>query len=48
MDRRIAESVDAELKITMMNKKGNVVFTDSTKIAGLEMVGDYMKLQESL
>jgi hypothetical protein len=48
MDRRIAESIDAELKISMWDKKGNLVFTDSTKIAGLEMVGDYMKLQDLL
>lgn len=45
MDRRIAESIDATLKITMMDKKGVVIFKDSTNIAGLEMVGDYHKLQ---
>ena len=48
MDRRISESIDAMIKITMMDKKGNVIFMDSTNIAGLEMVGDYHKLQESL
>ncbi|MDA3912223.1 MAG: tocopherol cyclase family protein [Bacteroidales bacterium] len=48
MDRRIAESIDAELKISMWDKKGNLVFTDSTNVAGLEMVGDYMKLQDLL
>ena len=48
MDRRIAESIDAILKITMMDKKGTVIFMDSTNIAGLEMVGDYYKLQELL
>lgn len=48
MDRRIAESIDAIIKITMMDKKGNVIFMDSTNIAGLEMVGDYHKLQELL
>lgn len=41
MDRRIAESIDARLKITMLDKKGNVVLTDSTNISGLELVGDY-------
>jgi hypothetical protein len=45
MDRRIPESIDAILKITMLDKKGNVVFTDSSNITGLEMVGDYRKLQ---
>ena len=46
MDRRISESIDAILKITMMDKKGNIIFMDSTNIAGLDMVGDYHKLQE--
>lgn len=46
MDRRISESIDAILKITMMDKKGNIIFMDSTNIAGLDMVGDYHKLLE--
>ncbi|WP_462281113.1 tocopherol cyclase family protein [Salinivirga cyanobacteriivorans] len=45
MDRRIPESIDATLKITMLDKKGNIVFVDSTNITGLEMVGDYKQLQ---
>lgn len=45
MDRRIPESIDATLKITLLDKKGNVVLRDSTDITGLEMVGDYMNLQ---
>ncbi|MFO7864941.1 MAG: tocopherol cyclase family protein [Salinivirgaceae bacterium] len=45
MDRRISESIDAVLKITMLDRKGNVVFVDSSTITGLEMVGDYKKLQ---
>ncbi|MBN1926380.1 MAG: hypothetical protein JW798_11145 [Prolixibacteraceae bacterium] len=45
MDRRIPESIDATIKITMLDKKGNVVMKDSTNIAGLEMVGDYFSLQ---
>lgn len=45
MDRRIPESIDATLNITMLDKKGHAVFTDSTNITGLEMVGDYKKLQ---
>lgn len=45
MDRRIPESIDARVKITMLNKDGEPIFTDSTNIAGLEMVGDYHNLQ---
>jgi hypothetical protein len=45
MDRRIAESINAELKIILLDKKGKTIFVDSTKIAGLEMVGDFEKLQ---
>ena len=45
MDRRIPESIDAMLKIIMLDKKGNIVSVDSSNITGLEMVGDYKKLQ---
>lgn len=45
MDRRIPESIDAFLKISVLDKKGNIVLKDSTNITGLEMVGDYEKLQ---
>lgn len=48
MDRRIAESIDAVVKITMFDDDGDIVFSDSTSIAGLEMVGDYEKLPASL
>lgn len=48
MDRRIPESIDAKLKITIMDKKGTIIFMDSTDITGLEMVGDYYKFQELL
>lgn len=48
MDRRIPESIDAQIIITMLDNKGQVVFNDSTNIAGLEMVGDYHKLQDLL
>lgn len=41
MDRRIPESIDAAINITMLDKEGNIVFQDSTNIAGLEMVGDF-------
>jgi tocopherol cyclase len=45
MDRRIPESIDALIKITMTDQNDHVVFIDSTNIAGLEMVGDFKKLQ---
>jgi hypothetical protein len=45
MDRRIAESIDATLLISMLDKKGNILFQNSTNITGLEMVGDFNKLQ---
>ncbi len=44
MDRRISESVDANLKLTVADKNGNVIFKDSTTIAGLEIVGDVNKV----
>tara|TARA_B100000809_G_C15112784_1_gene521249 strand:- start:612 stop:1673 length:1062 start_codon:yes stop_codon:yes gene_type:complete len=47
MDRRISESVDAELNLTVLDKKGNVIFKDSTSIAGLETVGDIKSLTSS-
>ncbi len=40
MDRRIAESIDAKLHLTVLDKNGIVIFSDSTSISGLEMVGD--------
>ncbi len=40
MDRRIAESIDARLKMTILNESGEVIYRDSSKITGLEMVGD--------
>jgi tocopherol cyclase len=45
MDRRIPESIDATLKITMKDKKDQIVFIDSTNIAGLEMVGDFKNFE---
>jgi len=40
MDRRIPESIDARLKLTIKDKQGITVFNDSTTIAGLEIVGN--------
>ncbi|MBN1949729.1 MAG: hypothetical protein JW801_00905 [Bacteroidales bacterium] len=45
MDRRIPESIDACIKITMLDKKGEIILKDSTNIAGLELVGDFKNLQ---
>lgn len=45
MDRRIPESIDAEVKVTLLNRKGDVVVSDSSSVTGLEMVGDYRRLQ---
>ena len=44
MDRRIAESVDAKLKLTIMDKHGDVIFQEDTSIAGLEIVGNIKEL----
>ena len=44
MDRRISESVDAHLSITVRDINENIIFKDSTSIAGLEIVGDIAEL----
>jgi tocopherol cyclase len=44
MDRRIAECVDVQIHLTILDKKGTILFCDSTSIAGLELVGDQNKL----
>jgi len=48
MDRRIAESIDAKLKLSVYDKKGKLIFSDSTSIAGLEIVGDQEILKSKL
>lgn len=40
MDRRIAESIDAHLTLIVTDKHDNIIFSDSTQVAGLEMAGD--------
>jgi len=40
MDRRIAESVDATIELTVSDKNGNKLFSGKGKNAGLELVGD--------
>ncbi len=48
MDRRIPESIDAEIKITLLDKKEKLIYTDKSDIAGLELVGDFWKLAEKV
>ncbi len=47
MDRRIAESIDAKLKLTVLDNKKRIIFCDSTSIAGLEIVGNIKSLNGS-
>lgn len=47
MDRRIAESIDAKLVLTVTDKEQHVIFKDSTEITGLETVGDFQSLRTS-
>ncbi len=44
MDRRIPESVDAQMKITVFDKKGIEIHQDSTAISGMEMVDDFWRM----
>lgn len=44
MDRRIPEGIDAKLFLRVFDKKGMLVLSDSTSIAGLELVGDVQTL----
>lgn len=46
MDRRISESVDAYLKLTVIDKNNQIILCDSTFIAGLEMVGNIEELND--
>ncbi|MDA3905075.1 MAG: tocopherol cyclase family protein [Bacteroidales bacterium] len=46
MDRRIPESVDARLELSVYDKKGVLIFCDSTSVSGLEMVGDQKLLMK--
>jgi tocopherol cyclase len=44
MDRRIAEGIEASIWLEVHNKKGSIIFNDSTSIAGLEVVGNMQTL----
>jgi hypothetical protein len=46
MDRRIAESIDAKIFLTVTDKNAKLIYNGYTNIAGLEMVGDYEILQK--
>lgn len=48
MDRRIPESIDAIINVTMSDKNGKILLEDYSKITGLEMVGNYKSLQYSI
>lgn len=48
MERRIAESIDASIKITVKDQNKQVIFSDSTSIAGLEIVGDIEKFSGNI
>jgi hypothetical protein len=40
MDRRIGESINARLHVTLTDLSGKVLFNGSGSAAGLEVVGD--------
>lgn len=44
MDRRIAESVDAEISLRVTRKNGTMLFQGNGKTAGLELVGNMKEL----
>ena len=47
MGRRIAETLNAEIDVRLVNaSSGQVEFEDTGKIAGLEAVGDLERLQK--
>ena len=45
MDRRIPESIDAIMELSVYDKKGTLIFKDRTDVTGLELVGDRNTLQ---
>lgn len=48
MDRRIAESIDANLELKVTDKNGNFVFQDISLVTGLEIVGDMKELSQTV
>jgi hypothetical protein len=45
MDRRIPEGIDAHLKMILLDKNNNCIYSDSTEITGLEMVGNFSLME---
>lgn len=46
MERRISESVDAQILLTVLDKNGKIIFRDSSETAGLEIVGEVDSLSK--
>ena len=44
MIRRISEGIDADLKVKLLDENKNILFEDSSKTTGLELVGDIKEL----
>jgi len=45
MDGRIDESMKAQIKVKLIDKKSNkIILNDTGKSAGIEVAGDYKKL----
>ncbi|HPF17551.1 MAG TPA: tocopherol cyclase family protein [Thermotogota bacterium] len=42
MERKISESISSTVKVTLKNKKGEILFEDDGKNAGLEVVGKHL------
>lgn len=46
MDRHISEGIEASLSLKITNNKNKIIFHDSTTIAGLEIIGNMLKLKQ--
>lgn len=44
MDRRITESIDAAIEVTLTDRRGNTLFEGTGQVAGLEVAGDVAEL----
>lgn len=43
MERKISESISSTVKVLLGDKKGEIIFEDYGKHAGLEVVGKHLK-----
>lgn len=43
MERKISESISSTVKVLLRDKKGEIIFEDYGKHAGLEVVGKHLK-----